>query len=487
MSYSEFSIQRYFLLLLLFLLLLMGLGTIVPGYLKIREFELQEARSYILDRSLRMREQIEQRIQILTKAGVSNIPSYVVESKGDILREFEVMKQDPRVVRLVLDARGVQIFDGSGDVPLQIQSSFFNSIIHSEEVFLRYETLDQEWLMTLQRQDEWGWYILTMMSEREIYLDSKKYLFYVAGVSALVLLLVLILSILLTRHLRQRAGSMLGLLKRYGDGHYEERLQVTGPAELGELQVGINSMIDNIEMEILSRKSIEEELNGARLQAEGINLAKAEYARDMNYQVQNAMNSARGYSGLLLKSNLDVKQEKYVNNVVAANQLLSSLVSDMLALSDIEIANESEDFEGGKELESIREHLGELDILLVGVDPLNCAYLTQIMGGNGVTLFAVDDETAAIQYLGEEDADLIVLDVDHSKLGGEGAITYIRENMTPYVGSIPILVMSSKADSQTMARYRRMTLTYSLRKPFNATKLLDLMNGIFQAQQCDTD
>lgn len=464
----------------------MGLGIIVPGYLQIREFELQEAKSYVLDRSSRMHEQVEHRIQVLKKAGVLDIPSYVHESKGDMLREFEAMEPDPRVVRLVLDERTVRLFDDVGDMTLENYSSFLRRANRSEEAFLRYEASDQDWLASVQKQEEWGWYIVSMMCEQEIYKDSKAYLIYVAGVGVLVFFMVLGLSILLTRQLRLHGGSILELLKRYSDGDYEERLRVTGPAELGDLQVGINSMIDNIEMEILSRKSVEEALNSARLQAEEINLAKAEYVRDMNHQVQNAMNSASGFSELLLKTDLGPKQKKYVNNVLAANQSLNSLVSDMLALSGIEVEKEDEWNESinRTKLDSLHLDFGELNILLVAVDPLNCAYLTEIMGRHGVTPFAVPDEAAAVKHLEEEDADLIVLDIDHSKLGGEEAITYMYDNMTAYAGSIPILIMTSIADNQTMARYRRMGVT-SIRKPFSATKLVKVMREIFRAQESE--
>lgn len=464
----------------------MGLGIIVPGYLKIRAFELQEAKSYTLDRNKRMLEIIEQRIQVLNKAGVSDIPSYIQQSKDDILRDFEAMEPDPRVVRLIMDANGVRLFDGTGDVSLEIQASLLTQINRFEDVYFHYKAPDQAWLTMVEKQDEWGWTILSMMPEREVYSESQQYLLYVLAVSVLVMLLVLSLSILLTRQLRLRAGSILELLKRYGDGDYEERLQVTGPAELGDLQLGINTMIDNIEMEILSRKSIEDELNSARLQAEEVNLAKAEYARDMNHQVQNAMNSASGFSQLLLKSNLDEKQQRYISNVLAANQLLNTLVSDMLALSGIEFNQqtyEEEEESGamdGKEAETIRSYQGAEDILLVGVDALNCAYLTEIMSRYGVTPSAVHDETAAISYLEEKDVDLIVLDIDCSKLGAEESIAYLRSNMSAYTRSIPVLLMTSTADSQLLARYRRLGISQSIRKPFSATGLLNVMSEIFQ-------
>ena len=485
------SVQKQFLLLLLFLSVLMGLGIIIPGYLKIRDFEWLEARNYTLDRSVRMLEKIEQRIDVLRKAGVSEIPSYVDESKGDMLREFEAMEKDARVARLVLDSGGEKIFDGSSDLWLDIKSpllaqlkpSLLAQIKQSKEPSLSYEGAEQAWMVSFQKQHDWNWYILSMMSEQEVYRDSKNYLLYVLGVSALVILVVLTLSILLTQQIRTRAGSILQQLGQYGDGDYEERLRVTGPAELGELQVGINSMIDNIEMEILSRKTIEEALNSARLQAEEINHAKAEYVRDMNHQTQNAMTSVCGFSELLLKTELEDKQRSYVNNILSGSQLLSSLVGDMLALSGIEVADEQDTIVEGETPELLPPLLENVVVLLVGVDPLNCAYLTEILDSHGLMPIVVHDEPAAIKYLEEEDVDLIFLDIDRSKFSRNESIAYLRSNLTAYAGSIPILVMTSKADSQSMAWYRRLGAANGIRKPFSATRLFNIMTDIFQSEE----
>ncbi|MCK5793071.1 MAG: hypothetical protein KAH12_00070, partial [Anaerolineales bacterium] len=82
---------------------------------------------------------------------------------------------------------------------------------------------------------------------------------------------------------------------------------------------------------------------------------------------------------------------------------------------------------------------------------------------------------------------LIVLDIDQSNLSGEETIAYLRSNLTAYASGIPILLMASKVDSQMMARYHSLGVARSIRKPYSATKLLNVMAEIFQLDEAADD
>ncbi len=482
MKFREMTIQKYFLLLLLLLSIVLSVGIIVPGYLQIRDFEWLEAKDYALDRGIRMREKIEQRIDILRNAGVADIPGYVAESKRDILEEFAAMEPDPRVIRFIFDRQGNKVFDGGEDASLVIEQRLLRSIDQADKNYLRYVYSGQNWMTTFQKQDQWGWYILSMMSEAKVYLDSQNYLLYVLAVSVLVLLMVLGLSIVLTYKIRQRASGIIEQLERYGSGQYDERLEITGPVELGILQTGINSMIDRIEMEILSRKSIEEELSLEKKHAEEINHAKAEYVRDMSDRAHNSMNSVCGFAELLSKTDLDSRQRGYVDNVLNASESLSSMVGDMLALSGIEM-DEADDQDIAEEEAALMSNLlVDLDILLVGLNPMNCAYVSEILINQGVNPVPVHDESAAIKFLEEEDADLIMLDIDHSRFKSEESIAYIRSNISAYAGSIPILLMTSRSNVSKIAHYKSLGVAGGLSKPFNSSRILRSIVAIIRAE-----
>jgi len=483
MKSTGMSIQKYFLLLLVFLSVVMSVGIIVPGYLQIRDFEWLEAKDYALNRAIGMRDKVDQRVEVLRKAGVSEIPDYIDKSKREIISLFETMEADPRVIRFVIDSSGRKVYGDGGAPSLLIRPSLLRRIDDAEQNYTRYQQDGQNWMTTFQKQDDWGWYILSMMSEREVYLDSQHYLYYVLGVSLLVLLMVLLLSLFLTRHIRQRAATMLGQLERYGEGEYEDRIEVTGPAELGVLQQGINHMIDKIEMEILARRTIEHELNIAKRHAEEINQAKAEYVRDMGDQARSSMNSVLGFSQLLEKTELDVQQKRYVGNVLRATESLNVLVGDMMALSGIEIDGAEEGALQADELEVLQKFLCCLNVLLVGLNPLTCAYVSEILIGHGVSVVSLADESAAIRYLEDEDVDMILLDLDRPDLNREETIGYLRRNLSTYAGGIPLLIMASRVDIQTLKYYQNLGVTSGIAKPFSASRLLKTMSEIIEHEE----
>ena len=474
------TIQKYVFLMLLFLTILMGLGVIVPSYLKIRESEWLEARNYALDRSILMRQEILQRTEVLIKAGVAGIDTYVEEAKNDLLGDIQATEIDPRVVRIILDQDGRKLLQ-NGDVG-SLGPDFLNALDQTRDNFVRYHLPGGNWMVAVQKYEPWGWYVVSMMSEEEVYYQSKRYLYYVLGISGLVLIGILGLYLLLTLHLRRRANSILMQLQLFGDGQYEKRLKVTGPGELGVLQRSINSMIDHIEMEILSRKTVEQELNTAKQQAEQINLARAEYVADMSDQVRDSMNNVCGFSELLLKTELDNQQRIYVKNVLESSQKLTALVDDVMDLSGMETDPEPLSCGGGDDFLAAHETLNSLEVLLISSDTMLTDYTSEVLNACGASVQRVDDETAAIRYLEDQDADLIFLDIDRSRLADDESIAYMRSNLSTYLGSIPILVMTARICDQAASQYQRLGVTACITKPFNSSKLVNMVSNIISSE-----
>jgi len=476
MNFSEMTIQKYVFLMLLFLSILMGLGVVVPSYLKIRESVWQEARNYALDRSILMRQKISQRTDVLNKAGVAGIDTYVKQAKHDSIRDIQATQDDLRVVRVILDKQGRVLLQSGAD--LSLRPDFLGVLEEAKDNLSTYHLQDGNWIVAVQEYAPWGWFVVSMMSEKAVYKESTQYLYYVLWVSGLVLIGVLVLYFLLTHHLRRRASSILTQLQLFGDGHYEKRLKVTGPGEFGVLQRGINSMIEHIEMEILSRKTVEQELNDAKLEAEQINLARAEYVADMSDQVRDSMNNVCGFSELLLKTDLDDQQKLYVKNVLESSQKLTALVDDVMDLSGIETDPEPLSCGGGEDLLAVHETLNSLEVLLISNDTMLTDYTSDVLNDYGAKVQRVDDETAAIKYLEDQDADLIFLDIDRSRLADDESIAYMRSNLSTYLGSIPILVMTAKICDQAASQYQRLGVTACITKPFNSSKLVNMVGDI---------
>ena len=314
----------------------MGMGTIIPGYLKMRDLELNEANLYTLERSIRMKEEADRKSETLQRAGVEVIKSYVDSSQQDLISRYEKSEPDSRVSRYIIDTNGNTLLQSNGVFPLPVSKSLINLINHAQNNKVLYESGTDKWLVAVQKHDKWGWYTLASMSYKEVYRESKTYLYYILTVSGIVALMVLGLYVLLTRQLRRRVELIMEHLTLYRDGQYEKRIPSSVPDELSVLQRGINSMIDSIEMEILSRIAIEEELNTYRLEAEQANQSKTEFLENVSHEIRKQLNNIIGFSELLYKSKLGKKQASYAGNVLHASKNLSVLAKDILCLSNIE-------------------------------------------------------------------------------------------------------------------------------------------------------
>ncbi|MCK6593539.1 MAG: sensor histidine kinase, partial [Polyangiaceae bacterium] len=121
-------------------------------------------------------------------------------------------------------------------------------------------------------------------------------------------------------------------------GDLGERVQTSGPDEVGRLARSFNAMAEALETRIHAEQEARTEAENAE-SAEAANKAKSAFLANMSHELRTPLNAIIGYAELLVEEAVDADRTEFLpdlERIRSAGAHLLSLIADILDLSRIE-------------------------------------------------------------------------------------------------------------------------------------------------------
>jgi signal transduction histidine kinase len=179
------------------------------------------------------------------------------------------------------------------------------------------------------------------------------------------LLLILLGAVYLNRAVARPVRLTARAAARIAGGDFSERLQTTGPGEVGELERTFNSMAASLERTLADL----EERNRTLAESERV---KSELVSNVSHELRTPLASVLGFSALMLDRDLPAdERRRYLEVIRTEAHRLASLLNDLLDLQRVE-----------QEAIELRQELVDLNDLLSAQ----------------ITLYSAQSETHALRF-----------------------------------------------------------------------------------------
>ena len=146
----------------------------------------------------------------------------------------------------------------------------------------------------------------------------------------------LVYTILLSNKISKGFRSLNRTLNQVVGGNLSERAEQFSADDVGKLTELFNKLVDQLEFNAAEQKQISDKLTSAKELAEEAVKAKQHFLANMSHEIRTPLNAIIGFSKVLLKTELSVKQKEYLNAIKGSGDTLIVLINDILDLAKVE-------------------------------------------------------------------------------------------------------------------------------------------------------
>lgn len=236
------KIQHKINLFMFIILMLLSISIVVAGYIIINSIVYKLNNQIFTQQVQNVKRELQEVYDILDASGVSGIDSYLLKAQREFLNKVSTYTQGKTGYFYIVDADSHVVLHRDLQKGAAFNLPSVNTMLQQKEGDIEYVYEGDTRYCVFSYFPEWHWLIALSVSKREMFAEREKYLTFVAVLSFVIALIVLLLSHLYTSGISQRITMTLAGLKRIEQGDMSVRIPLVSDDEIGMIQAGINSM-----------------------------------------------------------------------------------------------------------------------------------------------------------------------------------------------------------------------------------------------------